>query len=144
MLRSNHSAPKANFQSFTCVLFSTAADVTLNGYVIPAGAHVVPLINSVHMDPTLWDNPEEFNPNRFINAEGKVQKPEYFMPFGVGRRIRSNGKPAHRTITASGSIVRLVALRARPSKNCVKKADLTVTKRLYVVEKKAHAFSSVG
>ncbi|XP_055683640.1 cytochrome P450 18a1 [Lutzomyia longipalpis] len=66
---------------------SPTRDVNLNGYVIPAGAHVVPLINSVHMDPTLWENPEEFNPNRFINAEGKVQRPEYFMPFGVGRRM---------------------------------------------------------
>jgi 26-hydroxylase len=62
-------------------------DVTLNGYTIPAGAHVVPLINSIHMDPTLWDKPEEFNPSRFINAEGKVCKPQFFMPFGIGRRM---------------------------------------------------------
>lgn len=38
------------------------------------------------MDPCLWDKPEEFNPARFVNQDGKVQKPEYFMPFGVGRR----------------------------------------------------------
>jgi 26-hydroxylase len=38
------------------------------------------------MDPTLWDQPEEFRPSRFLN-EGKVQKPEYFIPFGVGRRM---------------------------------------------------------
>lgn len=59
----------------------------MNGYRIPAGAHVVPLINSVHMDPNLWDKPEEFNPSRFINSEGKVHRPEFFMPFGVGRRM---------------------------------------------------------
>jgi len=59
----------------------------LAGFKIPARSHVVPLINSVHMDPELWGNPEEFMPSRFINAEGKVQKPEYFMPFGVGRRM---------------------------------------------------------
>lgn len=39
------------------------------------------------MDPTLWNKPEEFNPSRFLDAEGKVHKPEYFMPFGVGRRM---------------------------------------------------------
>lgn len=61
-------------------------DIEINGYKIPAGSHVVPLINSVHMDPSLWDKPEEFNPNRFIDSEGKVRKPEYFIPFGVGRR----------------------------------------------------------
>lgn len=39
------------------------------------------------MDPTLWKEPERFNPSRFVNAEGKVIKPEYFLPFGVGRRM---------------------------------------------------------
>lgn len=59
----------------------------LNGYTIPAGSHVIPLINSVHMDPNLWEKPEEFRPSRFIDTEGKVRKPEYFIPFGVGRRM---------------------------------------------------------
>lgn len=59
----------------------------LEGYTIPAGAHVIPLINAIHMDPKLWDSPDDFNPRRFINAEGKVHKPAYFMPFGVGRRM---------------------------------------------------------
>jgi 26-hydroxylase len=73
---------------------SNSRDVDLAGFQIPANTHVVPLINSVHMDPTLWnpDNvpelePTHFNPSRFINNEGKVFKPEYFMPFGVGRRM---------------------------------------------------------
>lgn len=39
------------------------------------------------MDPNLWEKPEEFNPDRFLDAEGKVRKPEFFMPFGVGRRM---------------------------------------------------------
>lgn len=39
------------------------------------------------MDPELWDEPERFNPSRFLNSEGSVTKPEYFMPFGVGRRM---------------------------------------------------------
>lgn len=39
------------------------------------------------MDPNLWDSPEEFRPSRFLNSEGKVTKPEYFLPFGVGRRM---------------------------------------------------------
>ncbi|XP_037936336.1 cytochrome P450 18a1 [Teleopsis dalmanni] len=66
---------------------SPTRDVEVNGYKIPAGSHVIPLINSVHMDPNLWDKPEEFNPRRFLDSEGKVRKPEYFIPFGVGRRM---------------------------------------------------------
>lgn len=59
----------------------------LNGYRIPAGSQVVPLINCIHMDPNLWDQPEKFNPDRFIDQDGKIRRPEYFMPFGVGRRM---------------------------------------------------------
>lgn len=61
--------------------------IQLNGYTIPAGAQVVPLLHAVHMDPNLWAEPENFRPARFLTTEGKVTKPEYFMPFGVGRRM---------------------------------------------------------
>ncbi|CAH2074223.1 unnamed protein product, partial [Iphiclides podalirius] len=66
---------------------SPTKDVHLNGYRIPAGSQVVPLINCVHMDPKLWDEPNKFNPSRFIDDTGKIKRPEYFMPFGVGRRM---------------------------------------------------------
>nr|QLI62178.1 cytochrome P450 29 [Streltzoviella insularis] len=66
---------------------SPTKDVHLNGYKIPAGSQVVPLINCVHMDPTLWNEPNKFNPSRFIDENGKIRRPEYFMPFGVGRRM---------------------------------------------------------
>ena len=82
----NENCLKHIFNHFFFLLFAYS-DETLIGYKIPAGAHVVPLINKVHMDPTLWENPADFNPARFINAEGNVQKPEYFIPFGVGRRM---------------------------------------------------------
>jgi len=55
-----------------------------NGYTLPAGTHVVPLLYAVHMNPELWDEPEV---SRFLSNEGKVCKPEYFIPFGVGRRM---------------------------------------------------------
>ena len=36
------------------------------------------------MDPWLWDHPESFNPERFLDEEGHVTKPEVFVPFGLG------------------------------------------------------------
>lgn len=48
---------------------------------------MVPLLHAVHMDPMLWDHPEKFDPSRFLDSNGKVSKPEYFIPFGVGRRM---------------------------------------------------------
>lgn len=63
------------------------SDVILNGYHIPTGAKIIPLQHFVHNDPKLWDDPEAFKPERFINAEGKVKKPDCFLPFGVGESI---------------------------------------------------------
>lgn len=37
------------------------------------------------MSPALWDEPEKFEPKRFI-SEGKLLKPDHFIPFGMGRR----------------------------------------------------------
>ncbi|KAG1714922.1 Cytochrome P450 2J6 [Nymphon striatum] len=42
---------------------------------------------SVHRDPTYWKNPLDFDPNRFIDKEGKVFRPPYLMPFGSGKRV---------------------------------------------------------
>ncbi|XP_011499351.1 PREDICTED: cytochrome P450 18a1 isoform X1 [Ceratosolen solmsi marchali] len=66
---------------------ATTREVNLNGFRIPSGSQVIPLLHAVHMDQDLWEEPAKFQPNRFLTAEGKVYKPEYFMPFGVGRRM---------------------------------------------------------
>jgi len=71
------------FFSFSLMIRTT----TLNGLTIPKGTQVIPLIHAVHMDPTLWKDPEAFNPERFIGADGSIHKPDFFIPFGVGRRM---------------------------------------------------------
>lgn len=66
---------------------ATDRAVELDGYLIPKNTSVIPLIYAVHMDPEVWDQPEQFRPDRFLNADGKVQKPKQFMPFGTGQRM---------------------------------------------------------
>ncbi|XP_077535558.1 cytochrome P450 18a1 [Haemaphysalis longicornis] len=65
---------------------ATTCDVELAGYRIPAGTHVISNLWAIHMDPDLWEDPEEFRPERFL-VNGRVHKPDYFMPFSVGRRM---------------------------------------------------------
>lgn len=36
-------------------------------------------------DPDLWQEPEKFNPERFMN-NGILVKPDHFFPFSTGRR----------------------------------------------------------
>ena len=62
----------------------TLEDTTLLGYTIPKGSVIIPNLASVHQDPTLWPNPEQFNPGRFLDEQGKYRKPDEFIPFGIG------------------------------------------------------------
>lgn len=55
------------------------------GYRVPRGT--VLLVNAwgIHHDPKVWEEPEKFNPDRFIGFEG-VKEGCKFIPFGSGRR----------------------------------------------------------
>ncbi|XP_070194258.1 cytochrome P450 2J4-like [Littorina saxatilis] len=64
-----------------------ADDVTFRGYVIPKDAIVLPNLESVLLDPEIWGDPDNFRPERFICPDGKVTRPEEFIPFGIGRRV---------------------------------------------------------
>jgi len=67
---------------------STERSIEFEGFTIPKNAHVIPLLHAVHMDPEVWDQPEEFRPERFLNEDHTaVHKPEHFMPFGIGQRM---------------------------------------------------------
>ncbi|XP_056136444.1 cytochrome P450 2U1 [Lampris incognitus] len=57
------------------------------GYTIPKGTVIVPNLWSVHRDPTVWENPNHFKPSRFLDNEGKLQRKDCFIPFGIGRRV---------------------------------------------------------
>lgn len=59
------------------------SDVELAGYHIPADTHVISNLWAIHMDTELWHEPELFNPGRFL-VNGRVHKPDFFMPFSVG------------------------------------------------------------
>ncbi|XP_066275493.1 cytochrome P450 2U1-like [Branchiostoma lanceolatum] len=63
-------------------------DVTVQGYDIPQGTQMLMNLYSLHMDPAYWPDPDRFDPERFLDAEGNVvNKPESFMPFSGGRRV---------------------------------------------------------
>lgn len=42
--------------------------------------------HDLSMSPSLWTEPEKFNPGRFVSQEGNLLKPDHFLPFGGGRR----------------------------------------------------------
>nr|BBM89984.1 pimaradiene oxidase 1 [Calohypnum plumiforme] len=59
----------------------------LQGYDIPANTNVLVSIWAVGRDPATWENPLEFNPDRFLNSDRGVTGTHYeILPFGSGRR----------------------------------------------------------
>nr|XP_014694538.2 LOW QUALITY PROTEIN: cytochrome P450 2U1 [Equus asinus] len=65
----------------------TSETTVLQGYTIPKGTVVLPNLWSVHRDPAIWEEPDEFHPNRFLDDQGQLVKKEAFIPFGIGKRV---------------------------------------------------------
>ncbi|RUS89047.1 hypothetical protein EGW08_003218 [Elysia chlorotica] len=57
----------------------------LQGYLIPEGSQLFINLNSALHDQSSWENPLQFRPERFLDANGDVLKPGEFLPFGLGR-----------------------------------------------------------
>lgn len=66
---------------------SVNADV-IDGYPIPAQVQIDVPIYSVHRRTDYWENPQGFNPDRFLSNDINDEKYRYaFIPFGAGPRI---------------------------------------------------------
>ncbi|KAF8792511.1 Cytochrome P450 2U1 like protein [Argiope bruennichi] len=70
------------------VLRYTLWDTELNGFFIPKDAYVLANLWSIHHNPKYWGKDVDvFRPERFLTEDGnEVVRPEYFIPFSVGKR----------------------------------------------------------
>ncbi|MDG6100460.1 cytochrome P450, partial [Alteromonas sp. ZYF713] len=65
----------------------TTQDVKLMGYDIPEGTQVLVNAWAIGRDPALWEDPEEFRPERFLNNSITYKGQQFnWLPFGAGRR----------------------------------------------------------
>lgn len=67
-------------------LRQTTEDVDLGLFYIPKGTNVALDIYSMHHNPNNWEDPEEFNPDRFIEDNEKLSGSYSWIAFGNGAR----------------------------------------------------------
>ncbi|XP_076919861.1 cytochrome P450 84A1-like isoform X1 [Bidens hawaiensis] len=70
------------------VLHKSSSDTTVMGYHIPKGARVMVNLYAINRDKNSWEDPDAFNPSRFLESGAPDFKGSNyeFLPFGSGRR----------------------------------------------------------
>jgi cytochrome P450 len=66
---------------------TTTQDTTLGDYFVPKRTLVIMNIHAIHMSDVEWDNPHEFNPDRF--HKGVCHNKFAYLSFGAGQRLCS-------------------------------------------------------
>lgn len=67
------------------ILFFTG-ETTFRGHRIPVGSIILYNFRSAHLDPDTFEDPETFNPSRYMSSSGKP-KAETPVIFGMGKII---------------------------------------------------------
>ena len=65
---------------------TATADIDVAGYRVEAGTELVVGISAMHRDPALWDNPLDFDPDRFSPENSADRDRWQYLPFGGGPR----------------------------------------------------------
>jgi cytochrome P450 len=63
------------------------ADDRVGDVELPAGSTVIVYVYGAHHAPRYWDDPERFDPERFVKGSEKLRTPFTYLPFGGGPRV---------------------------------------------------------
>ena len=73
------------YPSSPALATQAVADVVIGGFPIAAGTTILLSTYVTHRHPALWERPNEFYPEHFLNNTGQISRHKYsFYPFGGG------------------------------------------------------------
>ncbi len=64
---------------------SNAEEAMVGNWKLPRETYTICNLYSAHRDPKIWTEPDKFNPERFLDENGKVVNGEKLIPFGLGK-----------------------------------------------------------
>ena len=75
----------------TCIVplglpHATQVDVQVGPYKIPKDTMIFPNLHRITRNPKVFPDPDQFKPERFLDAEGKFVKNEHNVVFSIGKR----------------------------------------------------------
>nr|QST15027.1 CYP4BY3 protein [Diaphanosoma celebensis] len=74
------------YPSVPFVMRRLTEDVRTGDYTLPAGVTVAMLIFGMHRNPRVFDDPDQFRPERFLPENSAGRHPFAFIPFSAGPR----------------------------------------------------------
>ena len=75
---------------------------TVGGYTVPKGSRIFVNLWAIQRDPTKWEDPSKFDPDRFLNKKWDFSGSDFdYFPFGSGRRICAGIAMAERMVMYS-------------------------------------------
>ncbi|MGV0793887.1 cytochrome P450 [Mycolicibacterium sp. XJ1819] len=88
-------------------------DIAVDGYRVEAGSLLAVGLYALHHDPTLWERPMEFDPDRFSPENSKGRDRWQFLPFlGGGRPCIGEHFARLETTLALATIVRAMEVQS--------------------------------